>query len=152
MSEPTGVPTQPAAYASWLPRVGALIIDSLPTAILFTVLTAAFGESEASGSSFSFQLSGLPFVVYLVLAVAWFGYNWLHLQGSTGQTVGKRLAGISVGTADTGQPLGAGLTFARQLVHIVDALPCGLGYLWPIWDREKRTFADMILSTRVRKA
>lgn len=45
-----------------------------------------------------------------------------------------------------------GLTFARQLVHIVDAIPCFIGYLWPIWDKENRTFADMIMSTRVYKA
>ena len=48
--------------------------------------------------------------------------------------------------------IGGGLTFARQLVHVLDALPCGLGYLWPLWDRENRTFADMIMSTRVFKA
>lgn len=41
------------------------------------------------------------------------------------------------------------MSFVRQIVHIVDALPCYIGYLWPIGDREKRTFADMILSTRV---
>jgi len=29
---------------------------------------------------------------------------------------------------------------------------CYLGYLWPLWDAENRTFTDMILNTRVYKA
>ncbi|MDF1705752.1 MAG: RDD family protein [Aeromicrobium sp.] len=53
--------------------------------------------------------------------------------------------------AQTGRPLGFGLSFARQIVHVVDAIPCYLGFLWPLWDRENRTFADMMLSTRVVK-
>lgn len=140
------------SYAGWLSRVGAAIIDSLPTIVVLAVLAAAFGESETTDSGFSFQLTGLPALVYFLFAIAWFVYNWVIRQGSTGQTVGKKVLGIAMLSADTHQPVGGGLSFARQLVHIVDALPCGLGYLWPIWDREKRTFADMIVSTRVYRS
>lgn len=152
MSDPIGapIPTAPA-FAGWLHRFAALIVDSVPTAVLFTVLAVAFGDTETTDSSFSFQLTGWPFGLYLVLSLAWFVYNWIHLQGSTGQTVGKKALDISVVTADTHQPIGGGLTFARQLCHILDWLPCFLGYLWPLWDKEKRTFADMLMSTRVIK-
>jgi hypothetical protein len=44
------------------------------------------------------------------------------------------------------------LSVGRYFVHIVDAIPCYLGYLWPLWDSENRTFTDMILNTRVYKA
>jgi uncharacterized RDD family membrane protein YckC len=145
-------PTSTRAFAGWWSRVAAVVIDSLPTGIVFWVLTAAFGESETTDSSFSFQLSGLPFIVYLLFAISWFVFNWVIRQGSTGQTVGKKLLGITVLSADTHQPIGGGLTFARQLVHIIDALPCGIGFLWPLWDGENRTWADMIMSTRVYKA
>ncbi|KQX74410.1 MULTISPECIES: RDD family protein [Aeromicrobium] len=147
---PYGTPNRP--YASWIARVGALIIDSLPTGIVFTVLAAAFGESQTSENGFAFQLSGLPFLVYVVFAIGWFVFNWVIRQGSTGQTIGKKIVGITVLGESTHQPIGGGLTFARQLVHVLDGLPCGLGYLWPLWDRENRTFADMIMSTRVFKA
>jgi uncharacterized RDD family membrane protein YckC len=145
-------PARDREYAGWLARVGAVIVDSIPTAIVLAVLTAAFGDNETSSSGFSFQLTGLPFVVYLLFALAWFVYNWVIRQGSTGQTVGKKLLGITVLGESTHQPIGGGLTFARQLVHIIDALPCLIGYLWPIWDGQKRTFADMLMSTRVYRA
>jgi uncharacterized RDD family membrane protein YckC len=145
-----GTSTRP--YGSWIARVGAFVIDSLPTAIVFGVLVSAFGESRTTDNSFSFQLSGLPALVYFAFAIAWFVFNWVIRQGSTGQTVGKKIVGITVLGESTHQPIGGGLTFARQLVHVLDALPCLLGYLWPIWDRENRTFADMIMSTRVFKA
>ena len=143
--------TSTRAYGSWIARVGAVIIDSLPTAIVFGVLAAAFGESQTTDNSFSFQLTGLPFLVYVVFGIGWFVYNWVIRQGSTGQTLGKKMLGITVLSATTQQPIGGGLTFARQIVHILDSLPCLLGYLWPTWDRENRTFADMIMSTRVYK-
>ena len=49
----------------------------------------------------------------------------------------------------TGQPIGAGMSFVRQLAHIVDSLLCYLGYLWPLWDRKRQTFSDKIMSTVV---
>lgn len=149
-------PAATRPYASWISRVAAVIVDSIPTIVVLTVLTVAFGDNtvDTSGETkgAAFQLTGLPFVVYLVFAIAWFVYNWIVRQGSTGQTLGKKLLGITVLSATTHQPIGGGLTLARQLVHILDGLPCLLGYLWPTWDRENRTFADMIMSTRVFKA
>ena len=52
-------------------------------------------------------------------------------------------------SARTGQPIGALMTFARQLVHLLDALACYIGYLWPLWDAKRQTFADKIMSTVV---
>lgn len=49
----------------------------------------------------------------------------------------------------TYRPLGAGLTFVRQLAHVLDFLPCFLGYLSPAWDKERRTLGDMIVGARV---
>ena len=111
----------------------------------------AFGDNQTTGSSVSFSLTGIPFAVYLVFTIGWFVYNWIIRQGSTGQTMGKKSLGIAVLGADTRQPVGGGLTFVRQLAHILDAMPCFIGYLWPIWDDQKRTFADMVMSTRVVK-
>jgi uncharacterized RDD family membrane protein YckC len=51
----------------------------------------------------------------------------------------------------TGQPVGVGLAIGRYFVHILDALPCYLGFLWPLWDSKRQTFADKILSTVVVK-
>ena len=40
------------------------------------------------------------------------------------------------------------MSFVRQLLHIVDSI-CYIGYLWPLWDRKRQTFADKILKTVV---
>ncbi|MEG9227550.1 RDD family protein [Aeromicrobium sp. Sec7.5] len=144
-------PAPGTALASWGARLGAYIIDILPLVIVLVVLTAAFGENEATSTSFSFQLNGLPALLYFVLAIGWLVVNWGLLQGRRGGTVGKSVLGIAVHKAGTGRPLGVGPSIARQLLHIVDALPCYLGFLWPLWDKENRTFADMIMGTRVAK-
>ncbi|MCA1712401.1 MAG: RDD family protein [Actinobacteria bacterium] len=74
-----------------------------------------------------------------------FGY----LTGTTGQTPGRRVVGIKVLREADGQVLGAGLGIGRGLLHILDALPLLLGFLWPIWDKKKQTFADKIVHSVV---
>ena len=37
------------------------------------------------------------------------------------------------------------------ICHILDGV-CFIGYLWPIWDAKKQTFADKIMNTYVIKA
>jgi hypothetical protein len=41
------------------------------------------------------------------------------------------------------------MAFVRDLAHILDALPCYIGFLWPIWDSKRQTFADKIMNTVV---
>src|SRR4051812_21432553 len=127
MADQYAAPPAPRAFAGWGARFGALILDSIPTAVVFTVLTVAFGDNETSSSGFSFNLSGLPFLVYLVFALGWFVYNWLVRQGSTGQTWGKKIVGVSVLDGATQQPIGGGMTFVRQVAHLLDGIPCLIG-------------------------
>ncbi|MEV7397735.1 RDD family protein [Aeromicrobium sp. NPDC092404] len=146
--------------APWHERVLAYLVDVAPLVALFVVLGLVTDDPKSyapigiqmtlNSSSSSFMISGVTSLVYLAITLVWFGYNWLRRQGSTGQTMGKKVMGIAVQDAAR-QPIGAGLTFARQLAHVLDLLPCFLGYLWPLWDREKRTFADMIMQTRVHR-
>ncbi|MGI9123797.1 MAG: RDD family protein, partial [Mycobacterium sp.] len=46
----------------------------------------------------------------------------------------------------TGQPIGFGASVLRQLAHILDSF-CSIGYLWPLWDAKRQTFADKIMHT-----
>jgi len=50
-----------------------------------------------------------------------------------------------------GQVVGAGTSVGRGFLHIIDGLPLYLGYLWPLWDAKKQTFADKIVQTVVVK-
>ncbi|MCW2829897.1 MAG: hypothetical protein JWP31_589 [Aeromicrobium sp.] len=152
MADQHAAPQQSSGpLAGWGSRVGASIIDAIPTIAALVLFSVLFGESDASDSGFQLSLSGLPALVYFLLAFGWFFFNWGYLQGRTGQTVGKKVLGITVGGATHRSPIGFGLSIGRQFVHILDAIPCYLGFLWPLWDKANRTWADMILDTRVYK-
>jgi uncharacterized RDD family membrane protein YckC len=152
----------PAAYASWFQRVGAFLIDQLIGALAMIpyyiglVLMAAStetttdpvtGQVTTTGGS-----SGIGVVLMflgIALSIAYYVWNYCIKQGRTGYTIGKGVLGIKLVKQDTGQPMGAGLSFVRQIAHILDALPCYLGYLWPLWDAKRQTFADKVMNTVV---
>lgn len=77
----------------------------------------------------------------------YFGY----LTGTTGQTPGRKVVGIRVLREADGQPLGPGAGIGRGFLHILDALPLLLGFLWPLWDKKKQTFADKLIRSVVVK-
>lgn len=152
MTDPSAPPPVSAAtFASWGSRVGAAIVDGLPIAVLYLLMSLMFGDNSAGDGSFSTSLAGGPFLLLLVVSLGWIYYNWGVRQGADGQTVGKKVMNIAVYKAGTSEPLGTGLSIGRYFVHIIDGIPCYIGYLWPLWDAENRTFTDMILSTRVYK-
>jgi Mce-associated membrane protein len=75
--------------------------------------------------------------------------RWL-LPGITGWSLGRALFGIAVRRAD-GSPPGFWRLGARELAHLLDTAALFVGWLWPLWDRRNRTFADLLLRTEVQK-
>jgi uncharacterized RDD family membrane protein YckC len=150
-------------YASWISRVIAYLIDgflgalaSLPIWIGYGLLLAnATTTTDAQGVDHVHFHSAAGSTVLILIGfltgLAFFVWNQCIRQGRTGATIGKSLLAIRTVHADM-QPIGAGLAFVRYLLNIVNGLPCYLGYLWPIWDAKKQTFADKIMSTYVIKA
>lgn len=90
-------------------------------------------------------VEALMLVTILILSVV----NTVVAQGRTGRSLGKVVTGLRVVDPRTHRPVGIGRSFLRQLAHIADALPCYLGFLWPLFDTRRRTFADMVTSTIV---
>lgn len=78
-------------------------------------------------------------------------WNRSFLQGRTGQSVGKRVVGIRLVAEATFAAPGPAQAFLRDLCHVLDAYSY-VGYLWPLWDARRRTFADMIMRTVVVEA
>jgi uncharacterized RDD family membrane protein YckC len=94
--------------------------------------------------------SVLPMLVQLVfglVALAYTIWNFGYRQGNTGSSVGKSMQKFKVVSEVTGQPLGFGMSFVRQLAHIVDAAICYIGFLFPLWDAKRQTLADKIMTT-----
>ena len=154
-------------YAGWFTRVGAYLIDSVLTSIASAPLWA--GEvmkfqnihfvRDADGTvtmhnSGTPAGAGLLILIGALTGLAFLVWNAGIRQGSTGATIGKSVLAIRLVNAD-GQPIGPGWAILRQLLHFLDGLPCiclPLGYLWPIWDSQKQTFADKIMGSYVIQA
>jgi uncharacterized RDD family membrane protein YckC len=143
---PPGAPFgAPQNYANWGQRALGWLIDMGPLALLYLIFIAV---------AFTGKIGILQIVVPLG-TLAWIGWavfnRWIQ-QGNTGQSLGKRVAKIKLVSEATGQPIGAGMAFVRDLAHFVDSVACYLGWLWPLWDDKSQTLADKILGTVVINA
>ncbi|MFJ6214447.1 RDD family protein [Streptomyces sp. NPDC092296] len=162
--DPYGYGAQVApGYAGWGSRVAATLLDGLFAGIVPMVLlgigfavmfNSVLDHCDADGNGCDSTGSGGILAGYLLMIAAavvafgttlWFTYQ----EGTTGQTPGKRLVNIRVLREVDGQPLGFGMALVRRICHAVDGAVCYLGYLWPLWDAKKQTFADKIMGTVV---
>jgi uncharacterized RDD family membrane protein YckC len=146
------VPERPGFYmgrtlANWPQRVGAYLIDYLIAAIPAFLAVLLFSGTN-SGESPSAGAGLVAFLLYLTSLGIWI-YNRAIQMGRTGQSWGKQVLNLRLVRMADGQPMGGGMCFVRDLAHILDALPCYIGYLFPIWDARRQTFADKVMSTVV---
>jgi uncharacterized RDD family membrane protein YckC len=125
----------PGNYASWLQRVGAYLIDVVPVGILYGIALATRSTAILA--------------VFVLIAIGITAYNRWYQAGKTGQSWGKRALNITLLSETTGQPIGPGMAFVRDICHFVDGVICYIGYLFPLWDAKRQTLADKIVRTVV---
>ncbi len=124
-----------AQYSDWIHRVGAYLVETLPALIVFYIFV------------FAVHSVILDFIVYLAF-LAYVIYNrWI--LGGQGQSIGKKVLGMTLLSEETGQPIGTLNAFLRDICHIVDSIICYVGYLFPLWDPKRQTIADKIMKTVV---
>jgi uncharacterized RDD family membrane protein YckC len=125
---------QPPApvLAGWPLRFASGLLDFIITGVLTGVASMA---SQAFG-----------YVVALIVLIV-FGV----LEGTRGQTPGKMVVGLRTLKLVDGSLLGAGLGICRRILHVLDYIPCLVGYLWPLWDEKRQTFADKLVKSVVIK-
>lgn len=86
---------------------------------------------------------GLLFIVFI----------YFRALAKSGQTWGRKIAGVKVVRADNGEAPGWGKAIGRQLfAYFISANVCYLGYLWMLWDSKKQTWHDKVASTVVIRA
>ncbi|GAA2737694.1 RDD family protein [Pedococcus aerophilus] len=150
--------------ADWGTRVGASIIDSLvalvaaiPYVIGFVLIITGAGsgydtttiEYEPDDASRGLVVTGIVLIaVGFLLALGLVLWNRVLRQGRTGQSIGKKVLGIKLVDEHTGQPVGPGMAFVREIAHTLDGFAY-IGYLWPLWDSKRQTFADKVVKTLV---
>ena len=130
--------------ASWLARTGAFSIDMLlGDAVIVTMALLTLSAPQRGWLWWTF--TGAAVLVVVLVAV-----NRLLLPTITGWSLGRALFGIAVRKRD-GSPVGLARLVGRDLAHLVDTAALFIGWLWPLWDRRRRTFADLLLRTEVLK-
>jgi uncharacterized RDD family membrane protein YckC len=147
-------------YAGWFTRVGAALVDQIfglvagaPLWIGYVILISNTTTTTNPDGTTTTDYSGSAAVPLFLIVIgaltslAFYVWNICIRQGRTGATVGKSVLAVRLVNSDL-QPIGAGWSFLRSVLHIVDSI-CYLGYLWPIWDSRKQTFADKIMNTFV---
>lgn len=133
-----------AAPAGFVSRLLALVIDVV---ILLAILTGTrwFLDTvqevlRPRGSiTTELLLASAPEIAFLYFVLAW---------SLVGQTVGKWVLGLRVVTTD-GRPVPIGAAAVRFVGYIVSSLPLYLGFLWVLFDPERRAWHDRLARTRV---
>lgn len=128
-------------YGNWLQRVGAYIVDLL--VVLPGYIVAAIGGAIGGG------FGAFLIIVGYLIAIGLLIWNRYVRMGSTGQSIGKQVLNLKLIREADGQPMGGGMAFVRDLAHILDSLACYIGWLWPLWDNKRQTFADKVCSSVV---
>jgi uncharacterized RDD family membrane protein YckC len=136
---------QTATTATYAPsnknkRFVAFIIDGLIagvfTKVLETFVTRGFNFNPTAASLFTYAL---------VIVFYWVGLTLLM-----GATPGKKIMGLRIVRVDHSLDVGIGqLLFRESMGRIISTLPFCLGYVWISWDKERKTFHDMLSKTRV---
>jgi uncharacterized RDD family membrane protein YckC len=135
-----GVAAVPGELADFGTRAISSLIDYVIPAIALNVL---FTIGVATGTV---ALSPMLTVVGYLGLFAFIGWNSCYRQGTTGQSIGRQGAGTKLVEMKTGQPIGFGRAVLRQFCHNLEFF---IGYLWPLWDDKRQTFADKIAGTVV---
>jgi len=126
-------------YASWGRRVWASTLDAIFNTLLLIPIAIVVSLARPDLGNYA----------GLLLSVAYFT---LGHGGATGQTWGKKIAGIRV-VHESGAPLGYVRAFIRWAVAIgltiLLLLPNLIDVLWPLWDSKKQALRDKAVGSIV---
>lgn len=133
--------------AGWRTRAIALAIDVLPGAIVVAAMALA-ALALPPGAVWWWIAMILGGLAVLAIAV-----NRVLLPAITGWSLGRAFTGVEVvrggGRTDG---VGPGRLLLREVAHLLDTAPLFAGWLWPLRDERRRTFADTLAGTEVRPA
>lgn len=145
MTQDSYAPAAPPTPAPMGRRVGAAIIDIIVLIVISVIFTAIFGDSTNDDNGTSFQLTGLPFVVMLLIGI---GY-YVVPEALQGQTLGKMALGLRA-VGEDGKPLTWGTSLIRNLLRIVDGLFIYLvGFIIAMTNDRRQRLGDMVAKTIV---
>jgi uncharacterized RDD family membrane protein YckC len=165
------------ALAEWWQRLLARLVDDVILVILWILsllplfrriqrLASQYPDlsqpaaAQAFNDSVSQLMAGMVGTFLLIgagIGVVSFGYDWLQ-HGLWGQTIGKRVMGTKVVTADTRSPISGQAACGRAAVYALVPVVPSVGGLfalvnesWLLWDPRRQCLHDKAASTVVVK-
>lgn len=127
-------------------RFAASMFDFL--IMLIVVLAATLLLTELGGRRGALLVGRVALIVIVTTTLL----NFVILAGRSGQTIGKKILGITI-VKDKRQRLGYAAAALRHLVgYPLSAIPFMLGFLSILWDRNQRGWHDRIAGTIVIKS
>jgi hypothetical protein len=136
--------------AQWPQRALGWVIDFIALAIPGWILYAIGGpKTEIVGTTVTSTPPNFFYWLGVLYFLAVWTYNRWYRGGTTGYTIGRGVAGCKLVKESTGETIGMGMAFVRDIAHIVDSIICYVGWLFPLWDTKRQTIADKIMSTVV---
>lgn len=150
--------------AGWWIRVGAMLVDFLVFVAVGVIIALMLVIPRVSDGHITVDADGTTrgmtpedvraFALAFLLLFSFQALYKLLMEGRSGQTLGKKAAGIRVVRADDGGQISYGKAFFRWFISFVLNLvnPAGLlDGLWPLWDERNQTLHDKAAGTIVIK-
>jgi len=126
-------------------RAVAYIIDIILVSIVSNIISAIIGVvlGDALGARLLASV-----VISLAVNFIYFGYFW----SSKGKSIGMGIMKIQV-VAEDGNNLSFLMGGLRGTIgYLISGIVFWLGFLWMLFDEDKRTWHDMVFNTNVIKA
>ena len=115
------------------------------------ISTDQFGNTTTSGDSNPAlaAIGGVLIALGVLTAIGITIWNRVFKMGRTGQSVGKKVIGLYLLDDKTGQPVGAGMAFLREIVNGLVNQVIYIGWLWMLWDADRQTLGDKAVHSSV---
>jgi len=133
-------------YASWDNRLMGFLIDQIIMALLFLPLFFITpGITRALSST-------VAFLIEFLVGVMIVHFYYVVPISVKGQTLGRKLAGIRYIDKNTKIYPDIKTTWIRFLCYSLSGIIFYIGFLMPLWDKEKQALHDKIAGTIVIKS
>jgi len=145
-----------ADYADVINRIVAIIIDSVILWVVMFVISLPLGMGTMMMGSVmnpmaAAQLAGASMIVSILGILIGLGY-FVYFEGTTGQTIGKKIVNIKVVRED-GKPMDYMTALVRTVLRVIDGIGFYIvGLIVLLASKDKQRIGDMAAKTLVVKA
>ncbi len=145
-----------ANYADVINRIVAAIIDTIILWVVMFIIAMPLGVQAMMMGTMTdpmaaAQLAGATMIVGVLGIVIGLGY-FVYFEGTTGQTIGKKIVNIKVVRKD-GKPMTYMDALIRTILRIIDGMAFYIvGLIVIVVSKEKQRIGDMAAKTLVVKA